>query len=102
MRFLKTNNQNWKRLCKGEVQAKQLEIKFKEVVEYMTKEDEGKTVKVISVDLVDERYGIQAGDLGEVDLIEPGIVYILLITGQAKGMLFPMNDDQLEVIKNEI
>ena len=41
MRFLKTNNKNWKRLCKGELQAKQLEIIFKEVGENMTKEDEG-------------------------------------------------------------
>jgi len=85
MRLLKTNNKNWKRLCKGEVQAKQLEINFKECDGNMTKED--------------ERYGIQSGDTGEIDLIEPGVVYVLMTTGQGKGGIFPMDESQLEVIK---
>lgn len=29
MRFLKTNNKNWRKLCKGELKSKQLEINFK-------------------------------------------------------------------------
>ncbi|MDR3598425.1 hypothetical protein [Clostridium sp.] len=99
MRFLKMNNKNWKRLCKGEVQAKQVEINFKEVDGNMTKEDEGKTVKIISVDSEDERYGIQAGETGEIDLIEPGVVYVLMTTGQGKGGIFPMDESQLEVVE---
>lgn len=30
MRFLKMNTRNWRKLCKGQVQAKQLEINIKE------------------------------------------------------------------------
>lgn len=30
MRFLKTNNKNWIKLCKKEIKAKQLEINIKE------------------------------------------------------------------------
>lgn len=99
MRFLKMNNKNWKRLCKGEVQAKQLEINFKEVNGNMNKEDEGEIVKVISVDSQDERYGIQKDDLGEIDLVDPGIVYVLMITGRGKGGIFPMDESQLEVVE---
>jgi len=62
MRYLKTNNSNWRKLCKGEVQAKQLEINFKECGG-MTKE-EGKTVKVIAVDIADECRMVQVGDMG--------------------------------------
>lgn len=102
MRFLKTNNKNWKRLCKGEVQAKQLEINLKEAVEDMTKEDEGKTVKVISVEPTDECRMIQVGDLGEIELYEYGMPCILLKTGLAKGSLYFMDESQLEVITNEI
>ena len=29
MKFLKINNKNWIKLCKGELKAKQLEIDFK-------------------------------------------------------------------------
>lgn len=100
MRFLKTNKNNWRKLCKGEIQAKQLE--FKEVDGNMTKEDEGKEIIIKSVDIVDECYGIQAGDIGEIDLIEPGIVYVLMTSGQGKGTIFPMDESQLEVIKDEI
>ena len=100
MRYLKTNNSNWKRLCKGEVQAKQLEISLKEVCRNMTKEDEGKKVKVMSVDSEDEKYGIQKDDLGEIDLIDTGIVYVLMTTGQAKGSIFPMIKEQLEMIES--
>jgi hypothetical protein len=30
MRYLKTNNNNWRKLCKGEVKAEQLQINIKE------------------------------------------------------------------------
>lgn len=30
MRYLKTNKSNWRKLCKGEIQAEQLEINIKE------------------------------------------------------------------------
>ena len=29
MRYLKTNNSNWKKLCKGELEAKQIKINIK-------------------------------------------------------------------------
>ena len=45
MRFLKMNNKNWKRLCIGEVQAKQLEINFKEVGGNM-KFETGQKIKI--------------------------------------------------------
>lgn len=99
MRFIKTNNRNWKRLCKGEVQAKQLEINFKEVNGNMNKEDEGKTVKVISVEPTDESRMIQVGDLGEIELYEDGIPYILLKTGLTKGSIYCLNEDQLKVVE---
>jgi hypothetical protein len=94
------NNKNWSKLCKGDIKAEQLE--FKEVGRNMTREDEGKTAIVKSVDIVDECYGIQVGDTGEIDLIEPGIIYVLMTTGQGKGTIFPMDESQLEVIKDEI
>jgi len=94
------NNKNWKRLCKGEVQAKQLKINLKEVSVNMTKEDEGKTVKVIAVDILDECRAIQIGDTGEISLYEDGIPYILLKTGLAKGSIYCMNEEQLEVIES--
>lgn len=94
------NNKNWKRLCIGEVQAKQLEINFKEVGGNMTKEDEGKTVKVISIDIIDECRAIQIGDTGEIQLYEDGMPYILLKTGLGKGSIYCMNDEQLEVIES--
>lgn len=31
MRYLKTNNLNWGKLCKGEIQVKQLEININDV-----------------------------------------------------------------------
>lgn len=99
MRFLKTNNKNWKLLCKGEVRAKQLEIEFKECDGAMTKWDEGKEVIVTSVDVVDECRAIQVGDKGEIALFEDGIPYILLKTGLAKGSIYCMNEDQLEVME---
>lgn len=97
MGFLKLNNRNWTRLCKGEIQAKQLEIKFKKAGENMTKEDEGKEVIIESVDSVDECRAIQVGDTGEISLYEDGIPYILLKTGLAKGSIYCMNEDQLEI-----
>lgn len=38
MRYLKTNNNNWRKLCKGEVKAEQLEINIKECSKNMSKE----------------------------------------------------------------
>jgi len=91
------NNKNWKRLCEGEVQAKQLE--FKEVGEKMTKEDKGKTVKVISVDIADECRMIQVGDTGEVERVDNDLIYVLLKTGLAKGSIYTLADDQLKVVE---
>lgn len=96
------NNRNWKKLCKSEIKAKQLEINFKEVGDNMSKDDEGKTVKVISVDAVDECRAIQVGDIGEITLYEDGIPYVLLKSGLAKGSIYCMNEDQLEIVKNKI
>lgn len=99
MGFLKLNNRNWTRLCKGEIQAKQLKIDLKECVG-MTKEDEGRTVKVILIDDIDECRAIQVGDLGEVQLYEDGIIHVLLKTGLAKGSIYCMNKEQLEVLES--
>lgn len=99
MGFLKLNNRNWTRLCKGEIQAKQLKIDLKERVG-MTKEDEGKAVKVISVDNIDECRAIQVGDTGKIELYEDGIIYVLLKTGLAKGSIYCMNEEQLEVLES--
>lgn len=96
MRFLQTNNRNWKRLCKGEIQAKQVEFKECEMV--MTKDDEGKTIKVTTIDTVDECYGIDVGDTGEIDSIEPGIILIRMTSGVQKGMIFPMDASQLKIL----
>lgn len=93
------NNKNWKRLCKGEVQAKQLEIDFKKVGGNMTENDEGKEVKIILVDSEDEKYGIQEGDLAEIDTVIPGIVFVVMTTGMCKGGIFPMDEGQLEILK---
>ena len=98
MRFLKMNNKNWKRLCMEEVQAKQLEINFKEVGRNMSKEDEGKEVIVISVDSADEIRGIKVGDKGEVSLFDC-VPYILFKTGMAKGAIYCLNEDQLKVVE---
>ena len=99
MRFLKMNDRNWKRLCKGEVQVKQLEINFEEVTGNMTKEDEGKEVIVIKIDSKDEIRGIQVGDKGEISLFDC-IPYILFKTGMAKGAIYCMNEDQLKVVES--
>jgi hypothetical protein len=50
MRFLKTNNKNWKRLCIGEVQAKQLEINFNETGGEPMKFEVGQQIKVESIE----------------------------------------------------
>lgn len=92
------NNKNWIKLCKGQIQAKQLE--FKKVGVNMTKEDEGKTVKVISVDVADECRMIQVGDKGEVQCIDNDLIYVLLKTGLAKGSIYTLADDQLEVVES--
>jgi hypothetical protein len=92
------NNRNWKRLCKGEVQAKQLE--FKEVGGNMTKEDEGKTVKIISIDVADECRMIQVGDKGEVQRVDNDLIYVLLKTGLAKGSIYTLADNQLKVVES--
>jgi hypothetical protein len=66
----------------------------------MTKKDEGKEVKVISVDLVDECRAIQVDDIGEItNYDEAGLPCIVLKTGLAKGSVYCMNEDQLEVIE---
>lgn len=99
-KYLVLNNKNWKRLCKGELQVKQLEINLKEVYGNMTKEDEGKKVKIISVDSEDEKYGIQIDDLGETDgVLGSELIMVLMTTGQGKGCIFPMDESQLEVIE---
>lgn len=99
MRFLKTNNSNWRKLCKGEVQAKQLEIYIKENKRTMNEKDQGKKVKIMSVDSEDEKHGIQVGDLGEIDSVISGVmVMVLMTTGIGKGVLFPMDESQLELI----
>lgn len=46
MRYLKTNNNNWRKLCKGQVQAKQLEINFNETGGEIMKFEKGQTIKV--------------------------------------------------------
>ena len=95
------NNENWKRLCNGELQAKQLEINLKEVDRKMTKEDEGKEVVVTLVDAVDECRAIQVGDSGElVEYDEARIPCILFKTGLAKGSIYCMNEDQLKVVRS--
>lgn len=45
MRYLKTNNSNWKRLCKGEIQAKQLEINFNETGDEIMKFTVGEKIR---------------------------------------------------------
>lgn len=65
----------------------------------MANEDKVKKVKIISINSEDESYGIQVGDLGEIDLIENGIVYVLMTTGHGKGGIFPMNEEQLNVVE---
>ena len=42
---------------------------------------------------------MQIGDLGEIDLVDPGIVYVLMTTGKGKGGIFPMDENQLEVVE---
>lgn len=64
----------------------------------MTEEDKGKTVKIISVDMIDECRAIQVGDLGEIQLIENELVYVVLKTGLAKGSIYTLNAEQLKVI----
>lgn len=49
MRFLKLNNKNWTRLCKGEVQAQQLKIDFKEV-DITMKFEIGQKIKIESIE----------------------------------------------------
>jgi len=39
MGYLKTNNSNWKKLCIGEIQVKQLEINLNEVDRYIEHKD---------------------------------------------------------------
>ncbi|MCE5221871.1 MAG: hypothetical protein LLF98_11590 [Clostridium sp.] len=46
MRFLKTNNKNWTRLCKGEIQAKQLEINFNETGGEIMKFGVGQKIRI--------------------------------------------------------
>lgn len=65
----------------------------------MTKEDEGKTVKIISVDIIDECRMIQVGDIGEVERVDNDLIYVLLKTGLAKGSIYTLNGDQLEVVE---
>lgn len=64
----------------------------------MTEEDKGKTVKIISVDMIDECRAIQVGDLGEIQLIENELVYVVLKNGLAKGSIYTLNAEQLKVI----
>ncbi|OPJ63306.1 hypothetical protein [Clostridium chromiireducens] len=61
----------------------------------MTKEDEGKTVKVISIDTIDESRAIQVGDLGKIDSYENEMTCVLLKTGLAKGSIYCLNESQL-------
>lgn len=65
----------------------------------MTKEDEGKKVKVISVDAEDERRAIQVGDLGDIDSYEYGITCILFKTGLARGSIYCLDESQLKVME---
>lgn len=64
----------------------------------MTEHDEGKKVKIISVDSEDEKYGIQEGDLAEIDTVISGIVFVVMTTGMGKGGIFPMDEGQLKAI----
>lgn len=58
------------------------------------------TVKVISVDAVDECRCIQVGDLGELAYYdEARMPCILFKTGLTKGLTYCMNIEQLEVIE---
>jgi hypothetical protein len=68
----------------------------------MTKEDEGKTIKVIYVDTVDKCRAIQVGDLGEIESYEYGIPRILFKTGLARGSLYFMDRNQLRVMNDDI
>lgn len=64
----------------------------------MTKEDEGKTVKVMLLDIIDECRAIQVGDVGEVESYEYGIPRILFKTGLARGSLYFMDENQIKVV----
>lgn len=75
-----------------------LDIEFREVGRSMTKEDQGKTIKVILVDDTDEGRAIQVGDLGEIESYEYGIPRILFKTGLARGSLYFMDESQLKVV----
>ncbi|MFW2490617.1 hypothetical protein ACN077_18945 [Clostridium chromiireducens] len=65
----------------------------------MTKEDEGKTVKVISIDTIDESRAIQVGDLGKIDSYENEMTCVLLKTGLAKGSIYCLNESQLSLVE---
>ncbi|EKQ56289.1 MULTISPECIES: hypothetical protein [unclassified Clostridium] len=64
MRFLKTNNKNWKLLCKGEVQAKQLEIDFKDV-DITMKFEVGQKIKIERAEEVGKKR-LKSNKIGEI------------------------------------
>ncbi|EKQ56815.1 MULTISPECIES: hypothetical protein [unclassified Clostridium] len=62
----------------------------------MIKEFEGKTVRVVYVDAVDESRAIQVGDIGEIDRYENGLTCILFKTGFARGSIYCLDEAQLK------
>lgn len=52
MRYLKTNNRNWRKLCKGEVQAEQQKINIEECYKVMSKEFYGEISIVATLSYV--------------------------------------------------
>lgn len=66
----------------------------------MNKDDEGKIVQVISVDIADECRMIQVGDKAEVQRVDNELIYVLFKTGLAKGSIYTLADDQLKVVES--
>lgn len=74
MRFLKMNNKNWKRLCKGEVQAQQLEIDFKEFDGGM-KFEVGQKIKIESIE-DNGRKRVKKDKIGEIVSVTKRIIVL--------------------------
>lgn len=74
MRFLKMNNKNWIRLCKGEVQAQQLEIDFKEV-DITMKFEIGQKIKIEKSEEVGKRR-LNSSKIGDIVSVTKGIIVI--------------------------
>lgn len=95
MRYLKTNNNNWRKLCKGEVKAKQLEINFKECDRKMNKPKDGIELETKAVKQVIKKNGEVSATMFDAKILasrENGTMSIILQTSPKLGIGVKIED----------